>query len=84
MVAAVLPLMLLAAVPPAKVLAFVATMAMAGAALAALIAWRAAAPPDPERVGLWDVSGALGLVGTAAVAFADDERLIALIVPMSR
>jgi len=76
-VAAAAPLVLLAsALPRPLVLPTVCLIAVAGAALASLLAWSGAAVRSTQRVTAWDVAGALAYVGFAAGMLSDPQHLI--------
>lgn len=73
------PAVLLAAVlPPALLLPSLSLAALALAALAASIAWIVGASRRGDHVTLWDVAGALTLIGCAAAMLSNRESILAL------
>lgn len=79
LVSALVPLgLILALAPPPLVLPLFALTAFATAALAALVAWWRGARWHMPGVTLWDLSGALALLGCAAATFARPENVLQL------
>lgn len=63
-------------VPAPFVLPVVASAALVAAALVAAHAWRRAGIDDPDRIGPWDLAGALALIGISAAELGDAEYLL--------
>jgi hypothetical protein len=70
--------------PAVLVLPFVATAALIASALMAVHAWRRAEVADPDRVGLWDLSGAWALIGISAAEFGDAAYLLTVFAASAR
>jgi hypothetical protein len=76
---AVLPLYLLnALVPRELILPALCLIAIAGAAVVSLVAWRQGSIRNPQRVTAWDVAGALAFVACAAAILSDPQQIAAL------
>ena len=75
-VAAMPILLAMALVPPAAVLPAISFAAFAMAAIAVLAAWLRHAPRQGVSVTLWDVAGALVLIGCAAAMLTQPEHLV--------
>jgi uncharacterized membrane protein YfcA len=74
---ALLPLLLLASLLPRPlVLPVLCLIAIAGAAVAAFVAWRRGNAQESSSVTAWDVAGALTFVGCAAAILSNPEQLI--------
>lgn len=71
-------LLALALVPRIAVLPAISFSALAMAAVAALAAWLRRAPRHGVKVTLWDVAGALVLIGCAAAMLTEAEHLVEL------
>jgi hypothetical protein len=65
-------------VPRIAVLPAISFAALAMAAVAALAAWLRQAPRHGVKVTLWDVAGALVLIGCAAAMLTEAEHLVEL------
>jgi hypothetical protein len=65
-------------VPRIAVLPAISFAALAMAAVAALAAWLRRAPRHGVKVTLWDVAGALVLIGCAAAMLTEAEHLVEL------
>ena len=68
-------------VPRIAVLPAISFAALAMAAVAALAAWLRHAPRHGVKVTLWDVAGALVLIGCAAGMLTEAEHLVELFGP---
>lgn len=76
---AALPLFALTSLVPRElVLPVLCLIAIAGAALASLIAWRRGTVRDPQRVTAWDVAGALAFVACATAILSDPRQLVSV------
>ena len=76
---AALPLMLLASLlPRALVLPALCLIAIAGAGIAAFVAWKRNSAANAQHVTAWDVSGALAFFACAAAMLSHPEHLIHL------
>jgi hypothetical protein len=76
---AALPLLLLTALLPRPlVLPVLCLIAIAGAAVLSLVAWKRGSVRDATHVTLWDVAGALALVGCAAAMLSNPEQVLYL------
>ncbi len=76
---AALPLLLLASLLPRPlVLPVVCLIAVAGAGIAAFIAWRRGTGRDPPRVTAWDVAGALAFIACASAILGNPEHVALL------
>lgn len=74
-----LPLFLLAALLPRPlVLPTLCLIAIAGAAIAWLVAWNGGAVRDPRRVTALDIAGALAFVACAAAIMSNPEQVALL------
>jgi hypothetical protein len=60
-----------AAVPPQLVLPVISLLALGGAAVTALLAWRMRARANRAAVTPWDVAGALVLIGCVAATLGE-------------
>ena len=77
--AGLLPLLLVAALAPRPlVLPVFALTAFGASAIAAIIAWKRQERWHLPGVTLWDVSGALALLGCAAGIFGKPDNAVAL------
>jgi hypothetical protein len=65
-------------VPRIAVLPAISFAALAMAAVAALAAWLRRAPRHGVKVTLWDIAGALVLIGCAAAMLTEAEHLVEL------
>jgi len=76
---AALPLLLLAALLPRPlVLPTLCLIAIAGAAIASLVAWRRGAAHNSRNVTAWDVAGALAFIACAAAILSNPDHLVHL------
>jgi Na+/melibiose symporter-like transporter len=76
---AALPLYALTTLVPRElVLPALCLIAVAGAAIASLVAWRRGSVRNPQRVTAWDVAGALAFVACAAAILSDPQQIVAL------
>jgi hypothetical protein len=76
---AALPLLLLSALLPRPlVLPVLCLIALAGATIAALLAWGRGAVRNSRQVTAWDVAGALAFIGFAAAMLSNPEQVIYL------
>ena len=74
------PLLLLgSALPRPLVLPVLCLIAIAGAGVVSLIAWRRGATRQPDHVTAWDVAGALLFVGFAAGMLSDPAQVTHLV-----
>lgn len=74
---ATLPILLVASlVPRTLVLPSLSLVAIAAAALAALVAWSLGTRRHGNTVTLWDIAGALMLIGCAAAMLSEPERIL--------
>ncbi|MBX9774791.1 MAG: hypothetical protein K2Y71_10290 [Xanthobacteraceae bacterium] len=81
---AALPLLLLASLLPRPlVLPVLCLIAIAGAGVAAFVAWQRNSAHAAHHVTGWDVSGALAFVACAAAIFSHPEHLIHLAETMT-
>ncbi len=71
--------LLVATMPAALVLPALSVLAVFAAGGTALLAWRRAERRRPDRVGYWDVAGALALVGVCAALLGDPEQALPLL-----
>ena len=73
------PLFVLASVVPRPlVLPVLCLVAVAGALVASLIAWRRGAPHNAQHVTTWDVAGVLAFIACAAAIMGDPNQVAAL------
>ena len=76
---AALPLLLLASLLPRPlVLPALCLIAIAGAGVAAFIAWRRCTARESQDVTAWDVAGALAFVACASAILSNPEQVISL------
>jgi len=76
---AALPLLLLATLlPPPLVLPTLCLVAIAGAGIMSLIAWRRGSNFDAPNVTAWDVAGALTFIACASAILSNPQHVIAL------
>jgi len=81
-VAAVVPVLLLASfVPRPLVLPVLSLAALGCAAVLALAAYWRGAPRDVESITLWDLAGVAALVGFAAGMLTGPEQIIYVVDP---
>jgi hypothetical protein len=74
-----LPLVLLASLLPRPlVLPTLCLIAIAGAGVAAWVAWRRGTIFDSQTVNAWDVTGALAFIACASAILSNPEQVIAL------
>jgi hypothetical protein len=77
--AAALPLLLLASLLPRPlVLPTLCLVAIAGAGIASLVAWRRGVAGASQNVTTWDVAGALAFIGCAAAIMSNPEHMFYL------
>ena len=73
------PLFVLASVVPRPlVLPAVCLIAVAGAGIASLVAWRHSVVRNAQRVTAWDVAGALAFIACAAAIMSDPNQVASL------
>lgn len=73
------PLFVLASVVPRPlVLPMVCLVAVAGALVVSLVAWRRGAVRRTQHVTAWDVAGALAFIACAAAIMSDPNQVAAL------
>jgi hypothetical protein len=76
---AAIPLLLLAwLLPRPLVLPALCLVAIAGAGIAALVAWSRGVNVDSRNVTAWDVAGALTFIACASAILSNPEHVIAL------
>jgi hypothetical protein len=76
---AALPLLLVASlVPRPLVLPLLCLIAVAGALITSLIAWRRGVVDNAQRVTAWDVAGALAFIACAAAIMSDPNQVASL------
>lgn len=71
-------LLLVGFLPSPLVLPAFGVVSLAGAAIAALLAWCTGANRDADIVTLWDIAGALAFIGFAATMLSDPEHVLEL------
>jgi hypothetical protein len=77
--AAAAPIALLSSlIPRSQGLPLFCLLALTGASLVALVAWWRRAPRHGDQVTLWDVAGALALIGFAAGMLSDTNSILSL------
>ena len=76
--AAAAPIALLSSFPRSQGLPLFCLLALTGASLVALVAWWRRAPRYGDQVTLWDVAGALALIGFAAGMLSDTNSILSL------
>lgn len=67
--------------PPPLVLPVLCLIALAGAAVSALVAWRRDEGRDSPRITAWDVAGAFVLVACATAIMSDPDQVASLLAP---
>lgn len=78
-VVAALPLLLLATlVPRPLVLPALCLIAIAGAGIAAFVAWRRGSVQESRDITAWDVAGGLAFVACASAILSNPEHVISL------
>lgn len=69
-------------VPRNLVLPTLSLALLAGAAVLALIAWRAGVKRHAEKVTLWDVCGACAFIGFATAILSKPENILTAFAPV--
>lgn len=66
--------------PKPLVLPVLSLVAIAGAAVVSIVAWRRNTVRDAQHVTAWDVAGALALIGCAAAMLSKPDQVLIYLV----